>query len=49
MNRVKSVKEVFWQLFAPFPVIKPNEKKGKATGGAVKQHQDGTCNAPELW
>ena len=45
MRRVKSIEEVFWKLFATFSVIKPKEKKSKTAGGAVKQHQDGTCDA----
>ena len=46
---MKGIKEILWQLLAPFSVIKPKEKKRKTSGGAVKQHQYCTCNAPEFW
>ena len=47
MRWIKRIEEVFWQLFAPFSVIKVNEKKSKTAGGAVKEHEDSTGNATE--
>jgi len=47
MCRVKQVEKVFWQLFAAFSVVKPDEKEGKTTGGTVKQHKDGTCDTAQ--
>ena len=45
MQRIKPIKEIFWQLFPTFAVVKPDEDKSQTAGSTVKQHQDGPCNA----
>ena len=47
MYRVKSIKEIFRKLFAAFPVVQPEEYKGKTAGCAVKEYEDSSRNAPQ--